>query len=114
MSERDNQVIQSAYGVVQPGVDLTQRQPGGRGVAQKLGGLLKASHIRGVADAFQNIARNSVDMCRGNEPDFDDTLRWAKRAAPEQVRALFEYVAASTARYSAAGPAYARTRQEPG
>ena len=36
-------------------------------------------------------------MCRGNEPDFDDTLRWAKRAAPEQVRALFEYVAASTA-----------------
>ncbi len=96
-SYRDGIIIQLAFGLKEPLLDLTKRPEGGRSVAQRLGSLFKASHIKGVADAYQNIAKNTNELCRGNQADFDDILRWANGVDPSTRAVAFEYVLASVA-----------------
>jgi hypothetical protein len=76
VSYRDGLMIQLAYRLCsgEP-IDLTKRPDGARGVAGKLGRFLAGQHIQAVADAYQNIAKNSADLARGNVPSFDDFLR---------------------------------------
>jgi hypothetical protein len=96
-SYRDGIIIQLAFGIADVSLDLTKRPEGGRGVAQRLGSLFKSTHIKGVADAYQNIAKNTYELCRGNQIDFDDFLRWATSATPEDRKTAFEFVLASVA-----------------
>lgn len=95
-SYRDGIIIQLSYGIVsRERLDLTKRAEGGRGVAQRLGSLLAARHIKGVMDAYQNIAKNTDEMCRGNQPEFDNILRWANKATLKERKAALDYVVAS-------------------
>ena len=97
VSYRDGVVIQLAFGLEDGAVDLTVRPEGGRSVSQRLGLLFKSKHIKGVADAYQNIAKNTDELCRGNQPDFDDVLRWADDATADERQTAFEFVIASVA-----------------
>lgn len=109
-SYRDGLIIQLAFGI-NGALDFTKRPEGGRSVAQRLGALFKREHIRGVTDAYQNIGKNSQDLCRGNVLAFDDSLRWANTASPTQHRSALAYVIASvslTARPVQAMPALDR------
>lgn len=80
-------------------IDLTKRPPGARGTTKELGTFLATAHIRAVADAYQNIAKNSDKLDRGNVAPFDEFLGWA--SAPgrsrEELQAAFDYVAARVA-----------------
>lgn len=100
VSYRDGLMIQLAYGLAAAGkLDLTKRPPGARGTAGRLGRFLGASHIQAVADAYQNIAKNSADLARGNVPSFDKFLRWASRPEVDRdaLDAAFQYVCAKVA-----------------
>jgi hypothetical protein len=97
-SYREAFVIQAAYGLLQPSLDLTLRQEGGRSVAQRFARLLKQSHIDATSDAFQNIGKNDANLCRGNVPEFDSLLRWASSAKPAELDAAFNYAMAGLAR----------------
>ncbi len=74
-------IIQFAYALVAtPHFDLTQRPSGARGregVGGKVGTLLRELHIVSVADAYQNIGKNTPELARGNMLEFDAVLRWA-------------------------------------
>ena len=100
VSYRDGLMIQLAYALcsVRP-LDLTKRPKGARGVAATLGRFLANQHINAVADAYQNIAKNSDDLARGNVPAFDNFLRWA--SGPEVDRsslvAAFKYICGKVA-----------------
>ncbi len=89
-------------------VDLTQRTPGGRSASGKIGRLLRELHIRGVDEAFQNIAKNSRTLTRGNNVTFDSLLRWSTSINDlNRIDVAYNYVAASiasTARTVAARP----------
>ncbi len=111
---RDAIIIQLGYGLVaEEAIDLTRRQVGGRSVAKALGDKLKASHIQAVADAYQNIGKNTDNLCRGNVPFFDDLLVWATGASRDARLALFHLVTAAvalTARPVLPMPSLDRTR----
>lgn len=64
-------------------------------MAGRLGTLFRSKHIRGVADAYQNIGKNTVELCRNNQPQFDGALRWAQSASNDERRAAFSYVLAA-------------------
>lgn len=99
LSYRDGLLIQLAYGLALGVQDLTIRHRGGRSVAGKLGRFLEAAHIPAVKDAYQNIAKNTPTLTRGNVPAFDEFLRWASEPerASEQLEAAFEYACARVA-----------------
>ena len=84
ISYRDGVMIQLSYGVVSPELDLTRRAAGARSVAQHLGSFLAERHIRYVKDAYQNIAKNTDVLTRGNVAEFDRLLGWATGAGPDQ------------------------------
>jgi hypothetical protein len=88
---------QLAYGIEsdEP-IDLTKRLPGTRGpggVGGRVGKLLADNHIVSVGDAYQNIAKNTTNMVRGNFPEFDAVLTWASLAgrSTDELRVVFEY-----------------------
>ena len=88
-SYRDGIMIQLAYGLAEPNIDLTRRQSGARTVAQQLGAFLAERHVRSVKDAYQNIAKNTDVLTRGNVAEFDRFLHWANLAGePERAAAL--------------------------
>jgi hypothetical protein len=98
VSYRDGLLIQLAYALVAAHTDLTTRPSGARGTAKELGTFLSSVHIRVVADAYQNIAKNSAKLDRGNIESFDDFLRWASHKKNRgQLEAAFEYLAARVA-----------------
>lgn len=97
-SYRDGLLIQLAFGLLgaEP-LDHTRRPGGGRHAAATLGTGFAQRHVPAVVDAYQNIAKNSADLARGNVPDFDDLLRWMNGADADQRRQLFGYIAARVA-----------------
>jgi hypothetical protein len=103
ISYRDALIIQLAYGLCVGGhLDLTKRHPGTRGkqgVAGQMGSFLSQSHIRSVQDAYQNIAKNTPNLTRGNFAEFDSFLRWVsgKQRCKEELRAAFNYCCAAVA-----------------
>jgi hypothetical protein len=100
VSYRDGVLIQLAYALCSSGpFDLTKRPPGARGTAKELGTFLGTAHIRAVADAYQNIAKNSDKLDRGNVAVFDDFLRWASSPgrSRDELATVFDYVAARVA-----------------
>ena len=96
-SSREQFLIQAAFGLCEPGLDLRRRQVGGRGVAAAFARLLKDRHIRATSDAFQNIGKNVVDLVRGNVPASDELLTWAGAASIAELQAAFDYGLANLA-----------------
>ncbi len=80
VSYRDGVLIQLGYGVEDVSLDLTKRPEGGRGMAQQLGVFFAERHITAVKDAYQNIAKNTDRLTRGNFAEFDRLLHWASGA----------------------------------
>ncbi len=97
ISYRDGVLIQLAYGIAQPELDLSRRAIGARTVAQQLGVFLSERHIRSVKDAYQNIAKNTEVLTRGNVPEFDRLLNWANEASISERHAAFRFACASVA-----------------
>lgn len=100
LSYRDAVVVQLAFWIARGSqLDTTQRQKGGRGVTRSLGTYLAGKHIRAVADAFQNIGKNTENLARGNVPEFDEVLAWAADSArvPAEIEAAFRYTCAKIA-----------------
>lgn len=84
-------------------LDLTRRPPGARGdsgIGGRVGKLLAEHHIVSVGDAYQNIAKNTDVMVRGNFPEFDRALAWAASAPKDDLRAAFNYCCWHIARTS--------------
>lgn len=101
ISYRDGVLIQLGYGVVDPSLDLTLRPKGARRMAQQLGAFLADRHIEAVKDAYQNIAKNTGRLTRGNVPEFDRLLEWATAAGVPEREAALRFacaVVAATAR----------------
>ncbi len=103
VSYRDGVILQLAYGLC-GSQDLTRRRRGARTVAQRLGQLFSDIHIKSVKDAYQNIAKNTPDLVRGNFLQFDDFLQWiaalSETSKVEHRKLLndsFDYTCASVA-----------------
>ncbi len=96
-SYRDGVMIQLGYGLADASMDLTRRQQGGRSVAQQLGAFLAERHIAAVKDAYQNIAKNTDVLNRGNVPSFDRLLVWANTADQDHRMLALQYTCASVA-----------------
>lgn len=96
-SYRDGVMIQLAYGLAGPELDLTRRQAGARSVAQQLGAFLAQRHIRSVKDAYQNIAKNTDVLTRGNVAQFDRLLHWANGASVVDRETALRYACAAVA-----------------
>jgi hypothetical protein len=112
VSYRDGVMIQLAFGLHDPALDLTRRPAGGRSVAQRLGDFLASRHIRCVKDAYQNIAKNTDVLTRGNFEAFDRILIWANAAGSVGRDAALRYACAkvaSTARPVTAMPVINRS-----
>ena len=93
-------IVQLAFGLtaeLSEFHDLTERPPGARGkpsgVAHKVHLLLTRAHVVSVEDAYQNIAKNTTNLARGNFPEFDNFLRWAseKSRSREELHAVYAY-----------------------
>lgn len=97
ISYRDGVMIQLAYGLADPKLDLTRRQAGARSVAQQLGTFLADRHIRSVKDAYQNIAKNTDVLTRGNVLQFDRILDWANSASFAMRETALRYACATVA-----------------
>ena len=97
VSYRDGGVIQLAWGLADPAADLTLRNEGARTLAQQLGVFLAERHIAAVKDAYQNIAKNTNVLTRGNVPSFDALLAWANGADPAQREAALKLACATVA-----------------
>ena len=97
ISYRDGVLIQLAWGVADPAADLTIRNEGARTLAQQLGVFLSEQHVAFVRDAYQNIAKNTNVLTRGNVPDFDALLAWANGANAEQRERALQFACASVA-----------------
>ncbi len=97
ISYRDGVVIQLSYGIADPDADLTRRQVGSRTLAQQLGSFFADRHIRHVKDAYQNIAKNTDALARGNVTAFDALLHWANSASPEEREQALKYACATIA-----------------
>jgi hypothetical protein len=101
ISYRDGVLIQLGYGMEDASLDLTRRPEGGRGMAQQLGVFLSERHITAVKDAYQNIAKNTDRLARGNVEEFDRLLHWANDASQTERDAALGFacaVVAATAR----------------
>lgn len=96
-SYRDGVMIQLAYGLAGPVLDLTTRQAGARSVAQQLGAFLAQRHIRSVKDAYQNIAKNTDVLTRGNVVEFDRLLHWANGASLTDRELALKFTCAAVA-----------------
>jgi hypothetical protein len=96
-SYRDGVMIQLAYGLAEPVLDLTKRQAGARSVAQQLGAFLAERHIRSVKDAYQNIAKNTDVLTRGNVVEFDRLLHWANGASLTDRELALKFTCAAVA-----------------
>jgi hypothetical protein len=90
-------MIQLAYGLAGPVLDLTTRQAGARSVAQQLGAFLAQRHIRSVKDAYQNIAKNTDVLTRGNVVEFDRLLHWANGASLTDRELALKFTCAAVA-----------------
>lgn len=97
ISYRDGVLIQLGYGVVDSTLDLTLRPEGARGMAQHLGVFLAQRHIRAVKDAYQNIAKNTDRLTRGNVPEFDRLLEWATGARVSERETALRFACAAVA-----------------
>ena len=97
LSYRDGVLIQLAYGIVDPGLDLTKRPEGARGMAQQLGVFFADRHIAAVKDAYQNIAKNTDQLARGNVAEFDRLLHWATGVGENERRVALELACAEVA-----------------
>lgn len=102
-SYRDALLVLLAYpAIVGERLDLTTRPKGARAAGDTIGGLLAGLHIKGVVGAFMNIGKNSPDLVRGNNQDFDLILEWASGdASVSELAAAYAVVlarVASTAR----------------
>jgi hypothetical protein len=102
-SYRIAMLVQLAFGLTGEAgahVDLTERPAGARGkptgVAHKVHLVLSSAHVASVEDAYQNIAKNTTNLTRGNFADFDDFLRWASNGERNrnEIQGLFDYVCA--------------------
>lgn len=96
-----------------PPFSIRSREAGAREVAKNLGSFNKAQHIPAVADAYQNIGKNSPTLARGNVMAFDDLLRWmdsASRSEREGLMTLALARTALTARPVSAMPGLARSQ----
>jgi len=112
-------MIQLAFGIVaNERIDLSHRQPGARGtngVAGKCGKYLKERHVVASVDAYQNIAKNSESLIRGNFEAFDSFLKWASlpERNKQELHAILQFackVTAATARPVKALPEIDLTR----
>ena len=97
ISYRDGVLIQLGYGMEDASLDLTRRPEGGRGMAQQLGVFLSERHITAVKDAYQNIAKNTDRLARGNVEEFDRLLHWANDASQTERDAALEFACAAVA-----------------
>jgi hypothetical protein len=97
LSYRDAVLVQLAYAICNPGMDTTKRPEGARTVAKQLGAFFRNHHMRYVADAYQNIGKNTRNLTRGNFLEFDSFLQWAASASGDQLEACFQYAAAKVA-----------------
>lgn len=97
VSYRDAAVIQMAFALCNPGLDTTVRPPGARAIGEKFGTYVAESHVKAVADAYQNIGKNSSALVRGNDPAFDSLLTWMRTALHPQIDACFQYACAEIA-----------------
>lgn len=94
-SYRDGAVIQLSYGLSDSTFDLTRRARGSRGFAAQIGTFLAERHIRSVKDAYQNIAKNTDVLTRGNVAEFDRLLHWANGASEQERAAALRYACAA-------------------
>jgi hypothetical protein len=97
LSYRDGVLIQFSFGIVDGTLDLTVRPEGSRGLAPVLGAFLADRHIPFVKDAYQNIAKNTDKMARGNVPDFDALLVWGTGATGVERQAVLHLACARVA-----------------
>jgi hypothetical protein len=81
-SYRDALLVLLAFSVLaEEIIDLRRRPERARAAGDSLGRLLPSLHIRSVKGAFQNIGKNTEEMVRGNNLDFDSILIWASTEA---------------------------------
>jgi len=97
LSYRDAVLIVLAYKLEDPSLSALLRQEGGRSVAQDVGDLFKAHSIPFVKDAFQNIAKNTRQLARGNVPAFDDLLAWIDAQGLDVLAQCFDFACADVA-----------------
>lgn len=103
-SYRDGLLVLLAYSVATAEViDIRRRPEGARAAGDALGALLPSLHIKGVVGAFMNIGKNSPELVRGNNKNFDAVLVWASTDATlDDLEAAYDVVlaqVASTARH---------------
>jgi hypothetical protein len=98
-SYRDALLVALAVPLVrQTRIDLTGRTTGARSASGRIGALLADLHIRAVNDAYQNIAKNSRLLARGNNAAFDRILGWGSTDATlDAIASAYRYVAATIA-----------------
>ncbi|WP_084863994.1 hypothetical protein [Salibaculum halophilum] len=97
ISYRDGVLIQLGYALIDADLDLTRRPEGARGVAQQLGVFLAERHITAVKDAYQNIAKNTDRLARGNVAEFDRLLHWANGAGQAERASALGFACAAVA-----------------
>ncbi|MBA84193.1 hypothetical protein ACSSNL_05105 [Thalassobius sp. S69A] len=97
ISYRDGVLIQLGYGLEDATLDLTRRPEGARGMAQQLGVFLSERHITAVKDAYQNIAKNTDRLARGNVEEFDRLLHWANGVSQGDREAALGFACAAVA-----------------
>ncbi len=79
-------------------VDIRQRPVGARAAGDAIGQMLPRLHIKGVKGAFMNIGKNSPEMVRGNNKDFDATVNWAStKASVDELEAAYATITARVA-----------------
>jgi hypothetical protein len=98
-SYRDALLVLLAYpGLVGERVDLRIRPKGARAAGDAVGKLLPSLHIKGVVGAFMNIGKNSAELVRGNNKEFDEILTWASlEATVDELEAAYAIVVARVA-----------------
>jgi hypothetical protein len=98
-SYRDALLVLLAYPLIaEETIDLRRRPDGARTAGDGLGRLLPSLHIKGVVGAFMNIGKNTEELVRGNNPDFDAILTWASTEATlNELGAAYSVVVAKIA-----------------
>lgn len=99
-SYRDGALILVAYEVLAGGgLDVRERPPGARGVAGFLGEtLLPSLKIPCRKSAFQNIAKNTKSLIRGNRQSWDALVAWlSDEASVAELDQSFGYLLAGIA-----------------
>jgi hypothetical protein len=97
-SYRDALLVQLAVPLVRGrSSDITRRARGGRSASGRIGDLLRTMHIKRVNNAFENIGKNTPELVRGNNLEFDYLLRWGSQAELRELEIAYGLVAASIA-----------------